>query len=792
MAVNLGTVIALIKTYAPDIDPESVESAVSDWLDDHPEATTTVEDGSITEEKLASALALKLNTAVSDISDVESAITPIEEAITREIKSKNLIDPSKLIAGRVNSTGGIASSGLSTYKTLDYTWLEPGSYIFAREKLSDGTAYTMQYSGYCLYDANKDFISGSNVWDNFGKEILSITIAQACYIRLSGAKESFTEDTTARFILQKGTALDGYEAYHDPYTVVIALTKNDIEQTSGQQTDKVMSQKAVTDLVNSLEPEIPEKLEEIKDAFYYQVGKNKYNPTACNPENEKLYDVNNSGAIKSGDGYAITGKIPVEEKTRYVFSAGGANVYRAFFFGGNDGSVYIGATDSGLHDAPFVTPDSCTFVGLSLFAASHTTQEYETAIASGQLEIGGVPTAFEAYKETITLPTDNVKNGNVLDTASDVIVTQSQINFYDKTLVQDNVYFNTQSHAVISNSEFAFSGYVPVMPNAQYNISRDVSTTMKLAGAVYLFDEDKEYLGSASKSNYVYGWLLAFQTTSATKYIAFNMTQTDSTHTDEELEELVDSLMLCYGTQRPLTYSPYNPEPVVLAKKLSDSYTENRDCFTGKKWLATGTSITWYDSKTYEYGVNAGEICRGYVGNVARRKKLLVTNEGISGSTLAGSGDSALISRYQSLDWANTDIATIEYGVNDFGNAIAIGTADDAPGTDTFAACLKTIIEYAMTQNPHLCLVICTEPDVRGSTANSGGHYLYEYTDVTLAIAKQYRLPVCDWFYHSGINSINKGSSSYDYMTADGTHPNDQGHMRMGAMLNQVFDSLIC
>ena len=63
MAVSLGMVIALIKKYAQDIDPESVESAVSDWLDDHPEATTTVEDGSITEEKLASALALKLNNA---------------------------------------------------------------------------------------------------------------------------------------------------------------------------------------------------------------------------------------------------------------------------------------------------------------------------------------------------------------------------------------------------------------------------------------------------------------------------------------------------------------------------------------------------------------------------------------------------------------------------------------------------------------------------------------------------------------------------------------------------------
>ena len=32
---------------------EEIVDAVNDWLDEHPEATTTVEDGSITNEKLA-------------------------------------------------------------------------------------------------------------------------------------------------------------------------------------------------------------------------------------------------------------------------------------------------------------------------------------------------------------------------------------------------------------------------------------------------------------------------------------------------------------------------------------------------------------------------------------------------------------------------------------------------------------------------------------------------------------------------------------------------------------------
>lgn len=38
------------------IDPEEVEPIVTEWLDEHPEATTTVQDGSITRAKLNSAL----------------------------------------------------------------------------------------------------------------------------------------------------------------------------------------------------------------------------------------------------------------------------------------------------------------------------------------------------------------------------------------------------------------------------------------------------------------------------------------------------------------------------------------------------------------------------------------------------------------------------------------------------------------------------------------------------------------------------------------------------------------
>ena len=54
----------------PKMDSAAVESAVSDWLDAHPEATTTVQDGSITEPKLASALADKIQKVYVDDSGI--------------------------------------------------------------------------------------------------------------------------------------------------------------------------------------------------------------------------------------------------------------------------------------------------------------------------------------------------------------------------------------------------------------------------------------------------------------------------------------------------------------------------------------------------------------------------------------------------------------------------------------------------------------------------------------------------------------------------------------------------
>lgn len=60
--------IGLIKAMGSPSD-EQVAGAVGDWLDDHPEATTTVEDGAISYQKLDSSL----KGSIDDVSDLKSA-----------------------------------------------------------------------------------------------------------------------------------------------------------------------------------------------------------------------------------------------------------------------------------------------------------------------------------------------------------------------------------------------------------------------------------------------------------------------------------------------------------------------------------------------------------------------------------------------------------------------------------------------------------------------------------------------------------------------------------------------
>ena len=129
-------VIIAITDYIDDainerVGDEILEGKINDWLDDHPEATTTVQDGSLTEEKFSNALKLKTikdyvtPEMFGDISTPSGASAAIELAISNAVtnnvpvvipKSITISEPIELSAQNIQ----LYILGTLTYTGSDY------------------------------------------------------------------------------------------------------------------------------------------------------------------------------------------------------------------------------------------------------------------------------------------------------------------------------------------------------------------------------------------------------------------------------------------------------------------------------------------------------------------------------------------------------------------------------------------------------------------------------------------------------------------------------------------------
>ena len=148
-----------------------VESAVSDWLDNHPEATTTVEDGSITNAKIADGTITnaKLVQSGGVLSDVDSL----------NLRTNGLIDESNITysIGAIDLNGDLDSSNPNYYAS-EFIKTEAEKRI--RYKLFATTTVNV----ISFYDSSKTFISGvSGIGASTGKEWFVDIPQNTTYVR---------------------------------------------------------------------------------------------------------------------------------------------------------------------------------------------------------------------------------------------------------------------------------------------------------------------------------------------------------------------------------------------------------------------------------------------------------------------------------------------------------------------------------------------------------------------------------------------------------------------------------
>ena len=176
-ATTLGAAIALAKKNAAD--PTVIEGAVSDWLDDHPEATTTVEDGSITKAKLNS----DLQDTVDQVGELKTAIDEIVD------NSLNLLNPTDFQVGKYLVAGGGLSDNSSltasgffpvsggvtyhvyrsntyAYRVAYYTDADESSFISLDDSVTVNSFTTPNTAKYARLSTNKTMILDMGVYSS--------------------------------------------------------------------------------------------------------------------------------------------------------------------------------------------------------------------------------------------------------------------------------------------------------------------------------------------------------------------------------------------------------------------------------------------------------------------------------------------------------------------------------------------------------------------------------------------------------------------------------------------------
>lgn len=153
-------------------DPAVVEAAVEAWLDAHPEATTTVQDGSITYAKLDTTLKGKAD-AVATLSDEIARFEQIDYSTT---------------PGYLNINGDVATDNntVNLAVTTEYIPVQNGYKFKCSFAYSEARAL---WAAFCMYDAAKNKIGSRSVFANTttqsGTYTITVNNANAEYVRIS-------------------------------------------------------------------------------------------------------------------------------------------------------------------------------------------------------------------------------------------------------------------------------------------------------------------------------------------------------------------------------------------------------------------------------------------------------------------------------------------------------------------------------------------------------------------------------------------------------------------------------
>ncbi|MFR3687405.1 MAG: GDSL-type esterase/lipase family protein [Enterococcus sp.] len=271
----------------------------------------------------------------------------------------------------------------------------------------------------------------------------------------------------------------------------------------------------------------------------------------------------------------------------------------------------------------------------------------------------------------------------------------------------------------------------------------------------------------------------------------------------------INDFMITINKPMPTKYTPhrfyktldwlkYKPKSVTIdafSDEVIEKFSASNAEWVGKSFISNGTSISWQDGKIY---AGTSNIARGYQTIIKEKLGFSsYVNAGASGKAMADgtTNGSGIVTTGLAQNYTTHALAIIEAATNDFKLNVHLGDIGNIGDTvfdrTTFFGAYRTLIEFILTQNPGIRLVLFTplQRDNGGYNgwdfANTAGHTLNDYREAIFLLGKMYGLPVCDLYANSGFNKF-----SLSTFTMDGLHPNDSGYERMGNYAAQFINDI--
>ena len=424
---------------------DNAAEAISDWLDEHPEATTTVEDGSITEDKLNSDLAAAMVTGASVaptfstsssysagdfvwysgqlyrfVVDHSAGAWNAVEAEAVKIADDLIVIEDYLHGGNImlgttlnnfstwHERASITTSGSISTSASSSNVMYCDGYLSVSDYARDGKLhfYDKTYNNGMFvavpfYNSSKTFLS--RVGYVSGDRDLAVTIpANAAYFRI---------DVVYKI---NNVAVDG--TLENVPLDKLALTY--LEETDGLVSDV----NTLKGQVSALEEAVQESVTP-SDTTFFHISKNMIDPESCV---SGQYVKQTNGNFSNNSSYWRTDYVPVDASTDYVMrissGAFNSNLRYAFY---TSAKAYISGANAALPDMVLTSPATAAYIAFS----------YNTAPGTWMLTkyVNG-DTSFESFDAT------HVLNKYIQEDLSDLILN-IPAKVYALVGYETNIYF---------------------------------------------------------------------------------------------------------------------------------------------------------------------------------------------------------------------------------------------------------------------------------------------------------------------------------------------------------------